>query len=91
MSVIDNAQEKHGSFEAGLLSLGWTQLQINVIEEFEDAVDEECVDNWRYAREGNAAEEADYHEAGMRGCCGSEDVEIETPDGTIWIGYNYGH
>jgi len=51
----------------------------------------EYADNHRWARKGVAAEEAAYELAARRGCCGSEDVELETPDGVVLYGFNYGH
>lgn len=52
----------------------------------------ECMDNERYAIKGNQEQEAVYDEQVRLGCCGSCDVEIPLPDGTILLyGFNYGH
>ena len=49
-------------------------------------------DNDRYAVVGNAAQEAEYEEIRLGGCCGSCDVELQCEDGTVLLmGFNYGH
>ena len=49
------------------------------------------VDNERFARVGNAAEEFVYLKAQHDGCCGSLDEIIDTPHGRVMIGCNWGH
>lgn len=51
----------------------------------------EYADNHRVARLDNQAELDAYDDAKRAGCCGSVDVEIDTPDGKILYGFNYGH
>lgn len=64
----------------------WWDEQNAVGEEFE------FVDNTRYARRSNQAEEMAYEEARAAGCCGSVDVELTCADGSILMfGFNYGH
>ena len=60
--------------------------------EANDSDDFDCVDNYRFATKGNAAEEAAYDETRTLGCCGSVDVVLPCDDGTtLLFGFNYGH
>lgn len=51
----------------------------------------DCSDNDRIARKERGDEVAWYEERQSRGCCGAYDIELETPDGIILLGWNYGH
>lgn len=71
-----------------------TAAQVSAVERWfagksNDAYD--CMDNYRVAREGNAAEEDAYDAARDRGCCGSCDEILDTEDGRVKVGFNYGH
>ena len=56
-------------------------------------VEEGDEDNFRLARVGNSAEEAEYENTASEGCCGSADFVFEgSPSGTSYrFGFNYGH
>lgn len=55
--------------------------------------DEVCnfTDNFRIARKDRPEEVKAYNAASARGCCGFFDDEIDTPDGVILFGWNFGH
>jgi hypothetical protein len=55
-------------------------------------IDEECIDNLRWADVTLPQELAAYNTAKDGGCCGSFDGEVKAPDGkTYKVGCNYGH
>ena len=51
----------------------------------------EYMDNYRYARVGNATEEAAFEKAERSGCCGSFTEEITVNATTAKLGFNHGH
>jgi len=52
---------------------------------------DQCCDNWRYARASNEEEVFNYEASAEEGCCGFFDTTIEVEGETIMIGFNYGH
>lgn len=54
-------------------------------------VDDECIDNTRFARVGNDVEEASYVAAVHDGCCGSYDTQVLIAGEQYLVGCNYGH
>jgi len=57
----------------------------------ERAVDDPCVDNYRFAFEDDAEAVAKYQTAKHRGCCGSFDRTVLVAGKQARIGCNYGH
>jgi hypothetical protein len=51
----------------------------------------EFMDNQRVAHVDNQQEVDEYYDQVAKGCCGSVDVELETSEGRILYGFNYGH
>ncbi len=72
---------------------GWTDAQLEIAAKHlhEAREDHDCMDNFRLAREGNSEEGMAYDDTARNGCCGSRDVILDTPDGRIEVGFNYGH
>ena len=69
-----------------------TQDEQAAIDEWEKGGEWDYVDNHRIARLDNPQEVEEYHKAQAEGCCGFEDVELETKDGIKFLyGFNYGH
>lgn len=56
-------------------------------------IDDECVDNHRFAYLDDEIGMQEYEVARLQGCCGSFDVEITIGSDfrKAVIGYNYGH
>ena len=77
-----------------LANKGYQLESIKKIIEYFNSIDDEeyeYMDNQRYARKDNPPEVDEYNKREENGCCGSCDKEIETPDGVVLIGFNYGH
>ena len=51
----------------------------------------DCADNIRIARQSCQDEVMNYEDAKNHGCCGFFDEEVQTPDGVVMLGFNYGH
>jgi hypothetical protein len=56
-----------------------------------ELVNDECIDNERFAFLDDAAAVAAYETAKEQGCCGSWDEEVTVAGRAAWIGCNYGH
>ena len=69
-----------------------TPQEQEAINQWEQSGEWDCVDNHRIARLDNPEELELYSQAQAEGCCGSEDVELTTQDGTKFLyGFNHGH
>lgn len=70
-----------------------TQAEIDWARyELELAVDDSCIDNWRFAEVGDEEEEAVFAAQSASGCCGSYENTLVHPNGKrILAGCNYGH
>lgn len=54
-------------------------------------VDDDCIDNYRFARADDVGSLFHYLDLKESGCCGSHDASI-TVEGVQWhFGFNYGH
>ncbi len=56
-----------------------------------DQVNDNCVNNERFAFKDDESAMAAYGDAQNSGCCGSFDSEVEIGGRTAMIGCNYGH
>ena len=56
-----------------------------------EAVDDPCVDNYRFAYEDDAEAVAKFDEARDDGCCGSFNCHVIVGGRKAIIGCNYGH
>lgn len=76
-----------------LFRTGWTEAQVDAVDDHLLGLDwnaYECADNFRFAREGTPDEVA-YEEQVRSGCCAFYDEVVDTPDGRVRVGFNYGH
>jgi hypothetical protein len=54
-------------------------------------VDDDCVDNYRFAFADDAEAMTKYDAAQDSGCCGSSDHKVSIAGRPAFIGCNYGH
>lgn len=57
----------------------------------DEAVDDPCVDNYRFAFKDDDSNMKAYDAATQEGCCGFFDADIEIDGRAAIIGCNYGH
>lgn len=72
-------QLAHFNSEAGATS--WMYAEI----------DDDCIDNYRFAFEDDAEAVTKYEQARDEGCCGRFDQDIYVAGRKAMIGCNYGH
>lgn len=60
-------------------------------ESMYECVNDECVDNYRFAFEDDETAMVDYDRRRDSGCCGSFDEEVVVNGRNAVIGCNYGH
>jgi hypothetical protein len=60
-------------------------------EWMENKVDDPCIDNYRFAYDGDEEASKNYDEVQRHGCCGSFDRRVMVAGRLATIGCNYGH
>jgi hypothetical protein len=98
MKVFDEVPNLQSADDIGryLADNGWTPAQVSVAVEhlkvtWLNETEYENTDNLRLARLDDDDEMSDYQAAVEEGCCGDYDMVLDTPDGRITVGFNYGH
>lgn len=56
-----------------------------------DEIDDECIDNFRFAFDDDYEAGIQYETAQYNGCCGSFDARVTVNGRPAHIGCNYGH
>ena len=88
----------------GLDDDGWSRHHIDIARDYMVKLKSETLeggrhnidlfekaDNHRFARSWVQGECEEYDKAREKGCCGFHDVGLNAEEGTIRVGWNYGH